>query len=139
MTGEVPHGNIQILPHDVISVPRAELVYVIGDVKRSGGFVIGESESMSVLQVLSLAEGMNSTADKRRVKILRPIAGVGRRAEIAVDVNAILQGKTQDVALNGDDILFVPGSATKKASQRALETAIQAGSALVTGLLIWRR
>jgi polysaccharide biosynthesis/export protein len=139
MTGEVPHGNVQILPHDVISVPRAEMVYVIGDVKRSGGFVIGETESMSVLQVLSLAEGMNSTADKKRVKILRPSAAGGQRAEIAVNVSAILEGKSQDVALHGDDILFIPSNTGRKASMRALEAAIQTGSGLATGLLIWRR
>jgi protein involved in polysaccharide export with SLBB domain len=112
---------------------------VIGDVKRSGGFVIGESESMSVLQVLSLAEGMNGTADKKHVKILRPITDGRQRSEIAVDVNAILQGKTQDVALHGDDILFIPSSTGRKASLRALEAAVQTGSGLLTGLVIWRR
>jgi polysaccharide export outer membrane protein len=137
VSGRMPEGNIQILPHDVISVPRAEMVYVIGDVKRSGGFVIGENESMSVLQVLSLAEGMNGTADKRRARILRREPG-GQRAEIAVDVKAILAGKSEDVMLHADDILFIPGSAGKKASLRALETAIQTGTGLITGLLIWR-
>jgi polysaccharide export outer membrane protein len=138
MAGLIPHANIQILPHDVISVPRAEMVYVIGDVKRSGGFVIGDNQSMSVLQVLSLAEGMNGTADRKHVKILRPAAAGGQRAEIAVDVKAMLEGKAEDVALHADDILFIPGSNGKKASLRALETAIQTGTGLLTGLLIWR-
>ena len=139
MDAQLPQGNIQILPHDVISVPRAEMVYVIGDVKRSGGFVIGESESMSVLQVLSLAEGMNGTADRRRAKILRESPAARQRVEIPVDITAILDGKTQDVALHGDDILFIPSSSGKKASLRALEAAIQTGSGLLTGLVIWRR
>jgi polysaccharide biosynthesis/export protein len=134
----VPERNIQILPHDVISVPRAQMVYVIGDVKRSGGFVIGQQESMSVLQALSLAEGMNGTADKKRAKILRENPAGGQRTELAVDIKAILEGKTRDVALHGDDILFIPDSTGKKASLRALETAIQTGTALLTGLVIWR-
>lgn len=138
MTGQIPQGNIQVLPHDVISVPRAEMVYVIGDVKRSGGFVIGDNESMSVLQALSLAEGMNGTANRRRAKILRPAAAGGQRAEIVVDVKAILEGRSEDVALHADDILFIAGSSGKKASLRALETAIQTGTGLLTGLLIWR-
>jgi polysaccharide export outer membrane protein len=138
MTGLKPHENIQILPHDVISIPRAEMVYVIGDVKRSGGFVIGDNDSMSVLQLLSLAEGMNGTADRRRAKILRPSAVGVQRTEITVDIKAIIEGKSDDVALRGDDILFIPGSNSKKASLRALETAIQAGSGLLTGILIWR-
>jgi polysaccharide export outer membrane protein len=139
MAGHIPQGNLQIVPHDVISVPRADMVYVIGDVKRSGGFVIGESESMSVLQVLSLAEGMNATADRRGVKILRSNTAGGQRMEIAVDVKAILEGKFEDVALRADDILFIPDSSGRKASLRALETAIQTGTGLLTGLLIWRR
>jgi len=139
MAGQIPQGHLQIVPHDVISVPRADMVYVIGDVKRSGGFVIGESESMSVLQALSLAEGMNGTADRRGAKILRPNIAGGQRAEMPVDVKAILDGKSEDVALQADDILFIPDSTGKKASLRALETAIQTGTGLLTGLLIWRR
>src|SRR5258706_3462863 len=132
MDARIPQGNIQILPHDVISVPRAEMVYVIGDVKRSGGFVIGEHESMSVLQVLSLAEGLNGTADRRHAKILRTTTTAAQRVEIAVDIKAILEGQTRDVALHGDDILFIPGSNGKKASLRALDTAIQTGTGLLT-------
>jgi polysaccharide export outer membrane protein len=138
ITGQFPQGNIQILPHDVISVPRAEMVYVIGDVKRSGGFVIGDNESMSILQVLSLAEGMNGTADRRHARILRPTAGGTQRTEMIVDVKAILDGKSEDVAMRADDILFIPGSTGKKVSLRALETAIQTGTGVLTGLFIWR-
>src|SRR5229473_3033614 len=112
MEAKNPEENIQIFPHDVISVPKAEMVYVIGEVKRSGGFVLGEHQSMSVLQALSLAEGLSATADARHAKILRPSgnAGSSQREEIAVDVKGILTGRTGDVSLRGDDILFIPGS-----------------------------
>jgi polysaccharide biosynthesis/export protein len=134
MEAKNPEENIQILPHDVISVPKAEMVYVIGDVRRSGGFVLGEHQSMSVLQVLSLAEGLNSTADSRHARILRLEHNADQRVEMAVDVKRILNGKGPDVPLQGDDILFVPGSTGKKAAVRALEAAVQTG----TGLAIWR-
>jgi len=132
-----PEENIAIMPHDVISVPKAEMIYVIGEVRRSGGFVLGEHESMSVLQALSLAEGLSATADARHAKILRPSgnAGSSQREEIAVDVKGILTGRTGDVSLRGDDILFIPGSMGKKTALRAIEAAIQTG----TGLIIWRR
>lgn len=130
-----PAENIQILPHDVISVPKAEMVYVIGEVRRSGGFVLGEHESMSVLQALSMAEGLERTADGRRAKVLRLTSDSDRRQEIAVDVKGILKGKSDDVLLQGGDILFVPGSTGKRAALRAVEAAIQTG----TGLAIWRR
>lgn len=134
MEAKDPEENIQIYPHDVISVPKAEMVYVIGEVKRSGGFVLGERQSISVLQVLSLAEGLNGTADTRHARILRLKRDADQREEMAVDVKDVLNGKKPDVALQGDDILFIPGSTGKKAALRTLEAAIQTG----TGLAIWR-
>ena len=38
MAGKKPAENIQIMPNDVITVPRADLVYVVGSVRRAGGF-----------------------------------------------------------------------------------------------------
>ena len=134
MEAKDPEENIQIFPHDVISVPKAEMVYVIGEVRRSGGFVLGEHQSISVLQALSLAEGLNGTADTRHAKILRLKRDADQREEMAVDVKDVLNGKKPDVPLHGDDILFIPGSTGKKAALRTLEAAIQTG----TGLAIWR-
>src|ERR1051325_9269037 len=57
MEARNPQENIDVLPSDIISVPKADMVYVIGAVKRSGGFVLSEKEEISVLQALSLAEG----------------------------------------------------------------------------------
>jgi polysaccharide export outer membrane protein len=133
MEAKNPEQNIQIFPHDVITVPKAEMVYVIGDVKRAGGFVLSEAESMSVLQALSLAEGLNGTADARHARILRLVRDTDQREELPVDVKGVLAGKKTDIALRGDDILFVPGSTGKKASLRAVEAAIQTG----TGMAIW--
>lgn len=134
MEAKNPQENIQIFPHDVISVPKAEMVYVIGEVRRSGGFVLGEHQSISVLQVLSLAEGLNSGADTRHAKILRAKPDADQREELSVDVKDVLSGKKPDVPLQAADILFIPGSTGKKAALRALEAAVQTG----TGLAVWR-
>jgi polysaccharide biosynthesis/export protein len=134
MDAKTPEENIQIFPHDVISVPKAEMVYVIGEVRHSGGFVLGEHQSISVLQVLSMAEGLNTGADPRHAKILRLKPDADQRVEVAVDVKDALNGKKPDMPLQGEDILFIPGSTGKKAALRGLEAAIQTG----TGLAIWR-
>jgi polysaccharide biosynthesis/export protein len=134
MEAKNPEENIQIFPHDVISVPKAEMVYVIGEVRRSGGFVLGEHESISVLQALSLAEGLGGGADTRHAKILRLKRDADQREELPVDVKDVLAGKKTDVPMQADDILFIPGSTGKKAALRALEAAVQTG----TGLAIWR-
>lgn len=134
MEAKDPAENIQILPHDVISVPKAEMVFVIGEVRRSGGFVLGEHKSISVLEALSMAEGLNTTADTRHAKILRLNRGADQREELPVDVKSLLAGKKQDVSLQAEDILFIPGSTGKKAALRALEAVVQTG----TGVAIWR-
>jgi polysaccharide export outer membrane protein len=134
MEAKNPEENVQIFPHDVISVPKAEMVYVIGEVRRSGGFVLGEHQTISVLQALSLAEGLGGTADTRHARILRLKRDADQREEMPVDVKDVLNGKKPDIALQGEDILFIPGSTGKKAALRALEAAIQTGS----GLAIWR-
>jgi polysaccharide biosynthesis/export protein len=134
MDAKTPEENIQIFPHDVISVPKAEMVYVTGEVHRSGGFVLGEHQSISVLQALSLAEGLNTGADPRHAKILRLKPDADQREEIKVDVKDALNGKKPDFPLQGEDILFIPGSTGKKAALRGMEAAIQVG----TGLAVWR-
>jgi polysaccharide biosynthesis/export protein len=130
-----PETNIQIMPDDVISVPRAEMIYVIGEVRKSGGFTLGERETISVLQALSLAEGLDHTAAPQNARILRLSPGAPKRTEIAVDLKKILAGKEADVSLDPDDILFVPDSKSKNVALRSLEAVVQIG----TGVAIYRR
>jgi polysaccharide export outer membrane protein len=124
--------NLVIAPHDVISVPPAQLVYVVGNVKRAGGFPLGGKPSLSVLQALALAEGLDPRAAPERTRILR--RGPTTEQQIPLDVKKILAGKAEDVVLRPDDILFVPSNAMKAVSNRTIEAAIQIG----TGLLIFR-
>jgi len=134
MEAKNPGENIQIFPHDVISVPKAELIYVTGDVKKSGGFVLGERQTMSVLQAVSMAEGLGPAPDPKHAKILRLTPGADQRTEIPVDLKRILQGKGGDVPMQGNDILFIPDSTGRKVALRVMEAAISTG----TGLAIYR-
>jgi len=129
-----PEQNIAIHPEDVISVPRAEMVYVVGEVGKAGGFVLHDRESITVLQAVSLAEGLGKVASPQHARILRAADGDERR-EIPVQLQKILEGKAEDIKMRPDDILFVPSSTPKKAGIRAIEAAIQAG----TGIVVWRR
>ncbi len=135
MEAKSPEENIDVLQNDVITVPKAELVYVVGAVKRSGGFPLYEKEHISVLQAVSLAEGLDKVAGARHARILRQSAPGAERREIPVDVQRILDGRGKDVPLEANDILFIPTNVAKSASLRALEAIIQTG----TGLAIWGR
>jgi polysaccharide biosynthesis/export protein len=134
MDGRHVASALAIEPHDVITVPRARLVYAIGEVKKPGGFVLREKQTVSVLQVLALAEGLSRTAGGGSARVLRPNPAGGQREEIPVNLNQLMAGKCADVTLQADDILFVPNSLAKSGLVRAMEAAIQVG----TGMAIWR-
>ena len=129
-----PEENIVIKPFDVVSVPRAEMVYVTGQVQRAGGYVLREREALSVLQALSLAGGLSGVAAPKSARILRPMGAGASREEIPINLKQIMLGKAKDVPLRAEDILFVPENAPKKAITRAAEAALQIG----TGLAIYR-
>jgi polysaccharide export outer membrane protein len=130
-----PADNILISPHDVITVPAAEKIYVIGQVRKPGTVVLDEHVSISVLQALSMAEGLGQTPAPQNSKILRMVPGSTGRQQIPVDLRKILAGKAEDLAMRPNDILVVPESGPKKAASRAVEAAIQTA----TGIVIWHR
>jgi polysaccharide export outer membrane protein len=123
-----PADNILVKPHDVISVPPAEVVYVVGNVKKAGGFALGGKPSLSVLQALALAEGLDPRAAASKARILR--AGQANTDQIPVDVKKILEGKAEDVVLRPNDILFIPNNAMKSVTMRTIEAAIQIGTGI---------
>jgi polysaccharide export outer membrane protein len=135
MEAKNPEENINVLSNDVITVPKADMVYVVGAVHKSGGFPLSEKEEISVLQAVSLAEGLDSVAKTSGARILRQLSPGAQRTEVAVNVQKILDGRAQDVPLQANDILFIPNSLAKSASMRILNAALQAG----TGVAIYGR
>ena len=130
-----PEDNIPIEPNDVVSIPKAELVYVLGDVKRAGGFQLSTHPSLSLLKALTLAEGLGPDNSASHARILRQYpGGDGTPHEIPVDIKKIMAGKAPDVLLVANDVLYIPNSAFKVTSRRAAEAAI----GITTGILVYR-
>jgi polysaccharide export outer membrane protein len=134
LEAEHPEYNIFVQPHDVITIPRARMVFVIGEVTRAGGFALSERESVSVLQALALAGGLGHSPALKRAKILRPVHDAPRKQEIALDLKSIMAGTSADVDLQQNDILFVPKSGANAAAKAAARAAVSIGS----GITIWR-
>ena len=104
-----PAEDIALQPFDVISVERAEMVYVQGAVARVGGVPLEERTSLSVIQALSMSGGLAPEAKPKEARILRPVMNTSRRAEIPINLKRILEGKESDFPLMPNDVLFVPG------------------------------
>ena len=103
-----PAEDVVLQPFDVVSVERAEMVYVTGEVTRVGAFELQERDSISVIQALTLAGGLTQAADVKTARILRPIMNTSRRAEIPLNLKQILAGHESDRPLMPNDVLYVP-------------------------------
>lgn len=130
-----PRYNVSVYSGDIVKVTRAGIVYVVGEVKKPGGFVLKSNENISVLQAIALGEGLTRTAAKKHTRIIRTDEQTGERTEIAIDLGKILAGKARDPMLRPKDIVFVPNSTARSALYRAGEAAI----ATVSGVIVWRR
>ena len=126
--------NVPVYPGDIVKVVRAGVVYVVGEVKKPGGFVLKSDERMSVLKALALAEGLTPTSAKSGARIIRSDSHGMQREEIPINLGKILAGKQADPTLSAADIVFVPNSAGKTATYKGSQAVI---SALVS-LMIFR-
>jgi polysaccharide export outer membrane protein len=120
-------ANIEIMPGDTLTVPRAPVIYVVGDVGRPSGLLV-DNGSLTVLQALALAGGTNKTAKLGGAKLIRK--GPNGMTETKVEIKKMLEAKIPDMTLQGDDILFVPVSGGKVLASRTFETAMAAATAV---------
>lgn len=132
-TGENPSDNILIQPDDVISVSKADIIYVVGSVRKPGGFELGQNETLSAMQILSLAAGLDRDAAPHMARVMRVVPGSTSRTEIPIDLKKLMQGKEPDLPLQANDILFVPNTSAKGVTSRTLEAVVQ----IATGLAIY--
>jgi polysaccharide export outer membrane protein len=102
--------NVDVYPGDIVIVPKAEIVYVLGDVGRPGGFPMVTNDSkMSVLQAVTLAGGTLPSAVPSKARMMRKQRD-GSYVEIDVPLSAMQKGKRADIQLQADDIVYVPFS-----------------------------
>jgi polysaccharide export outer membrane protein len=135
-----PAEDIALMAFDVVSVDRAELVYVNGRVGRVGGFELGERESVSLTQLLTLAGGLGPDAAPKNAKILRPVLGTSRRAEIPVDITRVLNGKDSDFPVLPNDVLYVPQrSGLRQGLGRNLFFIVPTAVSVVTTIILATR
>ena len=124
-------SNLAVFPGDTVVVSKAGIVYVVGDVRLPGGFVM-ENSQLTVLQAIAMAQGTNNTAKLDKAALIRK--GPGGPEQIPIPLLRIMSAKAPDIGLRPDDIVFVPRSEGKAAVRRSLDAILQAA----TGAAIYR-
>jgi polysaccharide biosynthesis/export protein len=128
-TGDT-RNNILLHAGDVVTVPHAGIVYVLGAVSRPGGFVVSNDRTqLTTLKVLSLAGGLTNIAKTQHAVIIRKDDS-GKQTETQVDLKKVLNRQSEDITMHPSDILFVPDDRTKQALIKAGEIALGIGAAV---------
>jgi polysaccharide export outer membrane protein len=94
LQGGAMSRNIALRDGDTIFVPRAESIYVFGQVKNPGAYALQQKDT-SVLQALSLAGGVTDRGSTSRIKIVRIVEG--KKVEV--------KAKLTDIVKPGDTIM----------------------------------
>jgi len=121
---------VMVYPGDTVIVPRAGVVYVLGDVGHPGGYTMtNNAAQLSVLELVARAGGTNHTAVPSHAKLIRK-SGTGY-VEIGIQLADMQKGKLSDMPMQPDDIVYVPFSYLKNFAVNGAGIAASAASAAV--------
>jgi polysaccharide export outer membrane protein len=119
-------SDVRLYPGDKIVVPRAGLVYVLGDVGRPGGFVMENDGRLTLLEALAMAGGSNRTASLSHARLIRKTAT--GYSDVPIFLKKIIRGEDAAPQLQTEDILYIPNNAVKSALTQQVPSALSAAS-----------
>lgn len=122
LDGTNPAANPVLEGGENIRVPEAGRIFVVGNVKHPGPFLITDDSESSILKALSIAGGLDSFAS-HTAYIYRADSSNGHKNEIPVNVHKIMARKSPDVPLLANDMLYVPNATGARVSAKTLEIA----------------
>lgn len=114
--GGVLQPDIPLRAGDVFAIPKRPIrqFYAIGDFRSPGGHEIPApaERQLRISQAIAQAGGPNQTAKLSKGMLVR-YDEHGRRVERKIDFAAIVKGQKQDLPVQPNDIIFLPGSTIK--------------------------
>jgi polysaccharide export outer membrane protein len=122
-------ANVMIDPGDTILVPKAGIVYVVGDVGRPGGYTMQNESRMTVLQAIALAAGVNRTANEKQARVIHNVNG--QYDEEALPLREIERGDAPDELLQANDVIYIPFSFAKNVVMGTSSIMASATAALI--------
>ncbi len=106
-----PQANPFIEAGDVVTLPEANQVYVVGNVFTP--VTIPLREPLTLSRAVAMAGGVKQDSKKDKVRIVRQQPGTSTSQEIVVDLTSIEKKRAEDIALLPNDIIDVPTSGSK--------------------------
>jgi polysaccharide biosynthesis/export protein len=104
-------ANPYLEPGDVVTLPEADQVYVVGNVFIP--LTIPLKEPITLTRAIAMAGGTKQDTKKDKIRIVRQEPGGLVKKEIVVDLSAIEKRNAEDMQLLPNDIVDVPASTGK--------------------------
>ena len=125
--------SVLVYPGDTVLVEKAAFVYILGDVRNPGGYIMDDNRSeFTALQLVAEAGGLNKTSVPEHSRLIRNNPD-GTLDETRIQLARMQKGKEPDLPLFAGDIIFVPFSYVKGIGLGAAGiTAAVASAALYT-------
>lgn len=117
-----PKANPYIEQGDIITLPEADQVYVVGNVLTP--LTIQLSEPITVSRALAMAGGLKQDTKKDKIRIVRQEPGSATKKELFIDISAIEKKRAEDITLVANDIVDVPTSGTKSFLRSLMGTVV---------------
>ena len=122
-----PALNYRLYGGEQLRVSEAGRIFVVGNVRRPGAFVVKDPADATVLKVLAQAEGLTPFSQAEAF-VYRRDRMSGAHSEVSIPLRKILQRKAPDEPLRTDDVLFIPDAKGKRLTAGALDRLIGFGS-----------
>jgi len=106
-----PIANPYLEAGDIVTLPEADQVYVVGNVFTPISIALKEPVTLS--NAIAMAGGLKQDTKKDKIRIVRQEPGSTTKKEIIVDLGAIEKHRADDPVLEANDIIDVPTSAGK--------------------------
>jgi polysaccharide export outer membrane protein len=135
LNGADPAVNLRLTGNEEIRVPVAGKIFVLGNIRKPGGFPVRDPADRTVLKMVALSEGLLPFSEKIAYILRRQEAGAPQ--EISVELARIMERKSPDVLLEIGDILYVPDNKTRRSTMSIIDRVAGFGSATASGLVIW--
>jgi protein involved in polysaccharide export with SLBB domain len=126
-----PADNPVIVPGDIIFVPIASPIYVVGEVRAPGSILLKRDGGTTLFQAITMVGGPSGEAKTKNVKIYRRKAGSSKQEELSANYELIRAGKEPDILLEPYDVVVMDKTKESLALTIA-KFAIGAGKQVVT-------
>jgi polysaccharide biosynthesis/export protein len=105
-------ANPFVQPGDVINVPEADQIYVIGNVVKPS--ILPLKEPITVSRAIAMSGGTMPDTKSDQIRIVRQVPGSLTKTELLVSLPAINKRQAEDIVLQPNDIVEVPTSSGKR-------------------------